>query len=933
MNGILRKVAICFIAIVFPSMVHATDIDNVLRICNDALDAAAARLDAPAPTAVTDNPQAEYDATIDSIEVYSDRMWTIDAYVAARKAYAIAKEYGIKPTPKQNLTYLAALTNLKGHRHYLKNLEALVRKIDSTDVNLLYNGYMLLTRAYIKSNRPADASAAALKALDYASSDDEKIYAFTEANVAANDAADTYTFMMTTGGLDQTARPGSRQYVALLDQKAAYASRLGQSDEVCRLRVDCADEAYSVFGSDAILSAHYANKAFNSLVKANRRDEAEVWLERILDIIKANSGHSDFYDLIFNTAAYQFYKGASDAFEIMGKAYYLQKKTRGFVGEAAEMAASLAYCAYLINDFQKAAEYQKQSVALAYLTSGLFDLSTATKYANLATYHAANKDYREARKAINNMITAYRTCLPLLFSTMPSADRFDLFNSERISNPLGNLVPQLALVGIVAPEDAYAAALLYKGILLATENELRDKIALSGDSVLVADYDRYKVLLREIDERSMADGQRPEALIAQAKLLESSLMERSESFQAGVGPFRIYHDDIQYYLKGDEMAVEFIQAQFPDDVVYGAVCLRKNGPPQVRYLLTDSILRGISPDSYYSGPELYKAIWEPVLKDNPDVKKIYFAPSARMHDIAIEYVPDSTGTPINEQLAMHRVSSTRIIARQRGHEYSRDVSASGNAVIFGGINYYPDEYEMAENLMAVSAPDASATRSAFHKSRSGMRIAFLPGTLDEAKEIDAMASDCGLSTSLLADIDGSEGAFKKLSGSGVNLLHIATHGFYFPENKKSDESEILERAGLIMAGAGIDLTEVQSEYDAVLDDGFLTAREIAHVDLENLDLVVLSACETALGDSNGEGVFGLQRGFKKADANSIMMTLTKVDDRATQVFMNAFYRNFLGRKGKNASLAAAQRELRLFDGGVFDHPRYWAPFILLDALD
>lgn len=933
MNGILRKVAICFIAIVFPSMVHATDIDNVLRICNDALDASAARLDAPAPAAVTDNPQAAFDATIDSIEVYSDRMWTIDAYVAAKKAYAIAREYGLEPTPKQNLTCIAAMMYLKGYRHYLKYIEALVRKIDSTDVNLLYNGYILLSRAYIKSDRPADASAAALKALDYASSDDEKIGAFIVANVAANDAADTYTFMMTTGGLDQTAQPGSREYVALLDQKATYASRLGQSDEVCRLRVDCANEAYSVFGSDAIPFAHYANKAFTSLVEANRRAEAEVWLERILDIIKTNSGHADFSVWISNIATYQFYKGASDAFEILEKAYLVQKEIGGTFGDSADMVAQLAYCAYLKNDFRKAVDYQEKVVAVARYISGFSHLSTAAKLANLAAYYVGNNDYKEARLSIRDMITAYRTCLPVLFSTMPSADRFHLFNNEQISNPLGNLVPQLALLGIAAPEEAYAAALLYKGILLATENELRDKIALSGDSALVADYDCYKVLLREIDERSMADGQRPEALIAQAKLLESSLMERSESFQAGVEPFRIYHDDIQYYLKGDEMAVEFIQAQFPDDVVYGAVCLRKDGRPQVHYLLTDSILRGISPESYYSGSELYKAIWEPVLKDNPDVKKIYFAPSARMHDIAIEYVPDSTGTPINEQLAMHRVSSTRIIAQQRRQDVTRGVSESGNAVIFGGINYYPDEYEMAENLMAVSSPDASATRSAFHKSRSGMRIAFLPGTLDEAKEIDAMASDCGLSTSLLTDIDGSEGAFKKLSGSGVNLLHIATHGFYFPENKKSDESEILERAGLIMAGAGIDLTEVQSEYDAVLDDGFLTAREIAHVDLENLDLVVLSACETALGDSNGEGVFGLQRGFKKAGANSILMTLTKVDDRATQVFMNAFYRNFLGRKGKNASLAAAQKELRLFDGGVYDHPRYWAPFILLDALD
>ena len=121
---------------------------------------------------------------------------------------------------------------------------------------------------------------------------------------------------------------------------------------------------------------------------------------------------------------------------------------------------------------------------------------------------------------------------------------------------------------------------------------------------------------------------------------------------------------------------------------------------------------------------------------------------------------------------------------------------------------------------------------------------------------------------------------------------------------------------------------------ASLDDGVLTAREIAHLDLTSLDMVVLSACETGLGEVQGEGVFGLQRGFKKAGAQSLLMSLWSVDDEATQRLMQAFYdAHYRRHLSKRASLNEAQRQLRTYGGGRFNHPRFWAAFVLLDALD
>ena len=119
----------------------------------------------------------------------------------------------------------------------------------------------------------------------------------------------------------------------------------------------------------------------------------------------------------------------------------------------------------------------------------------------------------------------------------------------------------------------------------------------------------------------------------------------------------------------------------------------------------------------------------------------------------------------------------------------------------------------------------------------------------------------------------------------------------------------------------------------------MTASEIANLDLRGTDLVVLSACQTGMGDIGGDGVFGLQRGFKKAGVNSILMSLWDVDDAATGMFMEEFYRNFTEGKTKRESLKAAQDKVRNFKGEIngeyrnFSNPRYWAAFILLDALD
>ena len=118
-----------------------------------------------------------------------------------------------------------------------------------------------------------------------------------------------------------------------------------------------------------------------------------------------------------------------------------------------------------------------------------------------------------------------------------------------------------------------------------------------------------------------------------------------------------------------------------------------------------------------------------------------------------------------------------------------------------------------------------------------------------------------------------------------------------------------------------------------VDDGFLTAWEIANLNFCDLELVVLSACETARGDVESDGVFGLQRGFKMSSAGSILMSLWKVDDEATCLLMTEFYKHWMGGSTKHDALKKAQSVVRSHIDKGWDSPRYWASFILLDAVD
>ena len=527
-------------------------------------------------------------------------------------------------------------------------------------------------------------------------------------------------------------------------------------------------------------------------------------------------------------------------------------------------------------------------------------------------------------------------------------------------------------------ENGYNGALMAKGLLLNSEMELSTLLKESGDEEVANIYNNLKNLRLQINKLyEMPIAERPldaDSLERVAQGLERQLVQRSKAYGDYTANLVIDWKQVRQRLSGGEMAVEFVS--FPlrnDSVMYAAYCLRKDMPsPKMVPLFEERQLTSMDKRLYLSSPMLYNLIWKPLEKEMKGVTTVYFAPSGELYNLPIENLPIDGSTYNSDLRSYRRLSSTRQLALRRdGVEVEK-------AAVYGGLKYDTDTVTLANDSRKyrTAEPVQWSSRAVADSLNLRDGVYELPATKIEAEDIGKTLETAKINTELYTDTIGTEASFKALSGSGVNALHIATHGFYWTEREAVQldnlaflnmdmptvvqEDKALTRSGLLLAGANTALKGLPLP-DGV-EDGVLTAKEIAGMDLRRLDLVALSACQTGLGEITGDGVFGLQRGFKKAGANTLLMSLWKVDDTATQLLMTQFYKNLLSGMGKYEALTAAQKYLRelevevkpektafqqIMDGKdgkkeknpgsrtvrKYANPYYWAAFVLLDGIN
>lgn len=281
-------------------------------------------------------------------------------------------------------------------------------------------------------------------------------------------------------------------------------------------------------------------------------------------------------------------------------------------------------------------------------------------------------------------------------------------------------------------------------------------------------------------------------------------------------------------------------------------------------------------------------------------KRIFFSADGLLNSIGIEYLPYN-GKPLSEQFEVYRLSSTKELC------YRHEVGKPTKAALFGDINY---------NEKGTTSVTTQRSLASLRGSADAEGFADLSNTLREINDIQSILKSKGVKDAeRFHDTKASKTAFMGLTDTKVNIIHLATHGMY-KDVKNSTDAESMQNSRLAFAGANLD------------GNGLVTAADIAAMNLRQCDLAVLSACETGLGKLGGDGVFGLQRGFKNAGVHTLLMSLKKVYDDSTADLMISFYKHLMNGATKREALVKAQQDIK--SKGYTD-PKYWATFILLDA--
>jgi CHAT domain-containing protein len=327
---------------------------------------------------------------------------------------------------------------------------------------------------------------------------------------------------------------------------------------------------------------------------------------------------------------------------------------------------------------------------------------------------------------------------------------------------------------------------------------------------------------------------------------------------------------------------------------------------------------------------------------------VYLSPDGELNRLPFEALVDGQGRYLIERYRFAYLGSGADLLERRARR-------SRGTVIFTAPDYdlgVRERQAGASTLLAAAGSPASPRAGAapYRGARSGEvrgggGWSALPGTAREASEIEReLAGSAYGPVRVYAGQEALEEVLKRLPAPRV--LHVATHGYFFPDQERpaggragsfeglGEEEQLsrirgtenpLLRSGLVLAGAN----GSGADSDALgVEDGWVSAEEIGLMDLNGTELVVLSACETGLGEVRlGEGVSGLRRAFRYAGAETLVMSLFPVEDRATQELMGRFYRNLKAGQGKLEALRGAQLETMRREASA--HPFHWASFVLV----
>ena len=524
----------------------------------------------------------------------------------------------------------------------------------------------------------------------------------------------------------------------------------------------------------------------------------------------------------------------------------------------------------------------------------------------------------------------------------------------------------------------YQNVITLKGMVLQDQHDVLHAIRKSGDSSILASFYKWR-------SAKAAQGLQQLLPLANRVLdldslenitnqLEQYLSYNSRAFRNQQKVDAITAKNISQELSKGHAAVEFLRfplynKKMTDSVLYAAIVVLPGDSiarfiplfeeQQLQRLLRpyggsttgfNYIKRLYGSDTTSTetsektlNDSLFLLVWKPLEIHLKGINTVHYAPAGLLHRIAFKALRRNSSQLLINKYQLNQVLSTRSIVVETDKmknpltasvwgNIDYNVTYSNNISSNGPQTRGSDEINLGESFFSFYTGD-------FYREKS-RGWSPLPESKKEMEIIKKTLEKSGIPVSVVNGGMATEEVFKSLDGKSPQLLHVATHGFFL-SIKDSNYSKIkaatgsnsftiqqnpMFRSGLVLAGGNHAWKGEAIPVDS--EDGILTAYEIAQMDLSSTEVLVLTACETALGDLQhaNEGVFGLQRAFKLAGVKKMIMSLWQVPDKETVELMTLFYNNWLSGQTIREALNNAQITMKEKGHSPFS----WAAFVIVE---
>ena len=718
---------------------------------------------------------------------------------------------------------------------------------------------------------------------------------------------------------------------------------------------------------------------------------AEPYYKQVLEIRKQalGEGHPDYAKGLLNLGnlyAYMAdYKAAEPYFK---QALEIFKQA---LGERhpnyASSLNSLGFLCLEMGDYKAAEPYFKQALEIRKQALGeghpdyamsLYDLGTL--YLEMGNFNAAELYFNRAIKVkINNLSINFCWISAQEKQAYWQQEKHFYDNMNSFSVSAVDFVP-------FSTELSYNANLISKSLLLETSRELDQAIAQSSDVEMKAEFaemKQFRKLFSKMQSEGSTNKEIMERYKSQADSLDKILVNSLGEYAASKRKFEITWKDVQSNLTSTDAAIEF--SRYYDDkdssYKYMALLVQPNYEyPKLVKLGEETAIRIAAQFKDFSS--LYDLIWKDIDTLLKGVQTVYYSPAGELNSVSFSAMCFEAGDSVLKDIAqnraviittnkekrqscnavlidkytLHQLTTTRYLA---DGTLNKNKPMNSSLALYGGINYDDlpiksdsisteitnEEYAFQLNLSKTNSNKKINKKRGKKRSSSnfGEKLEYLPGTKEEITNIAFLMNNSKWEVLSRSDKGTGEYEFKKdLETKVPGVLHIATHGFAFPDELKKETNLVdlnqtstykvsedpMVRCGLLLSGANISwMGNPQKMIEQTGDDGILTAAEVANLDLSKTKLVVLSACETGLGKIEGsEGTFGLKRGFKLAGVEQIIVSLWSVPDKETMELMTLFYTDLTKTLNPVISFEKAQKEMRNF---YPTDPEKWAGFVLV----